>query len=261
MPKPSTSIPAPRVRHGMANTSARAWWAGSSSPGTPPVNVTWSATPQSWASLRNVSQIRAAPDDHQRGPVDPAPDRRQRPDQHVLAFARHQPRQAHHGGPLPQPVTLTQLRPGGRIWPEPVGVHPGRQVFQRRRRTEGRREPGPGIAADVGDDVGLVADPAQYRTRAGKHGPAHFVAVGAGQHPGRPGLPGPLRQQGQWRGRAEPHGVDAVLGDQSAHPAVDAGTGQHQCGGMPHHPIAGDVGGLVEGVGALPPRRVNGHGV
>ncbi len=31
----STSIPAPRVRHGMANTSASAWWAGSSSVATP----------------------------------------------------------------------------------------------------------------------------------------------------------------------------------------------------------------------------------
>ena len=32
MPRPSTSRPAPRVRHGMANTSASAWCAGSSSP-------------------------------------------------------------------------------------------------------------------------------------------------------------------------------------------------------------------------------------
>ena len=41
----------------------------------------------------------------------------------------------------------------------------------------------------------------------------------------RPGLPGTLRQQRQRRGRAEPDGVDAVLGDQPAHPGVDAGTG------------------------------------
>ena len=242
MPKPSTSMPPPRVRHGIANTSANAWCAGSSSPGTPPVNVTSSATPQSWASSRSVSRYGTAADDHQRGAVDATPDRRQRLDQHVLALARHQPRQAHHGGPLPQPVAVAQLGTAGRVGPEPVGVHPGRQVLQRRRRPEGRRESRPGVAADEGHDVGALADAAQHRPRHRKHRPAHFVPVCAGQHPRRTGLPGTLRQQGQRCCGAEPDGVDAVLGDQPSHPAIDRGDGQHQRAGMAHHPIPGRLG-------------------
>ncbi len=70
-------------------------------------------------------QIGTAADDDQRGSVDATPDRWQRLDQHVLPFARHQPRQAHHRGPIAKPVASAQLGAGGRIGPEPLGVDPG----------------------------------------------------------------------------------------------------------------------------------------
>ncbi len=73
MPKPSTSSPAPRVRQGIANTSASAWCVGSSAAGIPPVKVTSSATPHSRASARSESwygppptMTRAAPSTRRR---------------------------------------------------------------------------------------------------------------------------------------------------------------------------------------------------
>ena len=77
MPSPSTSSPAPRVRHGIANTSAIAWCAGSSSPGTAPVNTTCSATPKPMRQPVQCVAVRPAADDHQSGTVDPLPDRGQ----------------------------------------------------------------------------------------------------------------------------------------------------------------------------------------
>ena len=242
MPKPSTSMPgaagAAWHREHVGQRVVGGQFGGRHAAGERHVV----GHPAVLGQLAQRLQVGTAADDHQRGAVDAPPDRRQRLDQHVLAFARHQPRQAHHGGPLAQPVAVTQLGAAGRIGPEPVGVHPGRQVLQRGRGPEGRREPRPRVAADEGHDVGVVADAAQHRPRDRKHRPAHFVAVRAGQHPRRAGLPGTLRQQGQRCGRAEPDGVDAVVGDQPAHPGIDRRAGQHQRAGMAHHPIAGRIG-------------------
>ncbi len=87
-----------------------------------------------------------------------------------------------------------------------------------RRRAAGARRPscgpnadgeaGPGVAADVGDDVGAVTDPAQRGPRHRQHRPPHLVTVGAGQHPCHPGPPSAGPQQSQRCGRAEPHGFD-----------------------------------------------------
>ena len=85
-------------------------------------------------------------------------------------------------------------------------------------RPERRGEAGPGVAADVGDDVGAVTDPAQRGPRHRQHRPAHLVTVGAGQHPCRTGPPSAGPQQGQRCRRAEPHGFDVPLPDQSTHP-------------------------------------------
>ena len=180
MPSPSTSRPAPRVRHGIAKTSAIAWCAGNSSPGTPSVNTTCSATPKVVGEPMQRGPVRAPADDDERGAGHPLPDRRQRPDQHVLPLARHQPRHADHHRAPAQPVAGPQFGPGDRVGHEAVGVHAGRQPLQRRVGSERRGEPAPGVGADVGDDVGVVADAAQRRSRQRQHRPADFVPVGAG---------------------------------------------------------------------------------
>ena len=179
--------------------------------------------------------VGSAADDHQRRPVHPATDVRPRLDEHVLALAGHQPGDADHHGSLPESVAGAQFGARHRIRFEAVDVDAGGQVLQPGPRPECRSEPAPGVAADVGDDVGAVADATQGRPRAGQHRPAHLVAVGAGQHPLSAGVAGPGGQQRQRGGRAEPHCLDVVLADQRAHPAVHPGLGKHEGAGMTHH--------------------------
>ena len=198
--------------------------------------------------------MRAAADDHQCRAVDPVADRRERTDQHVLSLTRHQSGYAHHGRPLPQPVTGAQFGAAAGIRPEGVGVDAGRQVFEHRPGPEGGRDPGPGVAADIGDDVGAVADSAQRRARPRQHRPSDFVPVGAGQHPACTGPPGGGPQQRQRRGRTEPDGLDVVVLDQSAHPALDAGYRQHQGRPVPNDVQAGRP--CVVLVGTFPCRGV-----
>ncbi len=200
-------------------------------------------------------QIRTAAGDDQRGTVHPLPDRRQRPDQHVLALARYQPGQAQHRGPLAQTVAGAQLGAADRIGTESFGVDAGRQVFQPGSRPERRRETPSGVSADECDDITVLADATQHRPCHRKHRPTHLVTVRARQHPARTGLTGAVGQQAQRRRGAEPDGVDAVFGDQPAHPGVDGRYGQHQRPGMSHHAIAGGL--CVEDVGVLPLRRVH----
>ena len=109
---------------------------------------------------------------------------------------------------------------------------PGGRCSKAARGSERRGEAGPGVAADVGDDVGAVTDPAQRGPRHRQHRPPHLVTVGAGQHPCRPGPPSAGPQQSQRCGRAEPHGFDVPLPDQSTHPFVDGGYRQHQRAGV-----------------------------
>ena len=255
MPSPSTSRPAPRVRHGIANTSAIAWCAGSSSPGTPSVNTTCSATPKLCASRCSDVQVRAAADDDQGGAGHPLPDRGHRPDQHVLALARHQPRHAHHDRPLAQPVPGTQFGAGDLVGREPVGVHAGRQVLQRGVRPERRGEPAARVAADIGDHVGAGSDAPQRGSGQRQHRPADLVAVGAGDDAAGTRVAGQRRHQRQRRGGAEPHGVDVVALDELTHPAGNRRHGQHQRAGMAHHLVGRPC--AIELVGALPLRRVD----
>ncbi len=228
MPRPSTSSPAPRVRHGIANTSAIAWCAGSSAGATPSVKITWSATSRLLASRRSVGRYGPPPTITSAAPSIRDLIVRQRADQHVLALARHQPRQAHDYRPLTQPVACAQLRARTGVRPEPLGVDAGRQVLERGSGAERRREPVAGVAADVGDHVAVLADAAQRGARDRKHRPADLVPVSACHHPVRAGLPCAAGQQCQRRRRPEPDGVDVVRGDQLAHPRIDVRHGQHQ---------------------------------
>ena len=87
--------------------------------GTPPVKHHVLARPRPRRpARRSCVAVRAAADEQQRGVRHPSPDRRQRPDQHVLALARHQPGHAHDHRPAGQPVPLPDRprrpRPGGR---------------------------------------------------------------------------------------------------------------------------------------------------
>lgn len=104
--------------------------------------------------------VGTAADDHEYCAVDAAPNLRQRTDQHVLSLAGHQPRQTQHGGSVAEPVSGTQLGARGRIRPEHLGVHTGRQVLESGVRPERGCETSTRVAADEGDGVGLVADPA-----------------------------------------------------------------------------------------------------
>ena len=120
-------------------------------------------------------------------------------------------------------------------------------------RAERRREPTPGVAADVGHDVGAVADAAQRRSGHRQHRPADLVAVRAGDHAARARVAGARRQQRQRRGRAEPHGVDVVCSAISRRiRSSTVGHGQHQRGRMAHDLVAGRACRVVELVGALP---------
>ena len=146
-PAPRRRGPAPRVRHGIANTSAIAWWAGSSSAGTPPVNTTWSATPMPCGQLLEGVPVRAAADDHQR--------RRRATRRRIAGSARISmswplrgtSRDTHdHHGPVAQAVAGAQFGARGRVGCEPVGVHARRQVLECGVRAERRGEPAPGVA-------------------------------------------------------------------------------------------------------------------
>ena len=261
MPRPSTSRPAPRVRHGIANTSAIAWCAGNSSPGTPPVNTTCSATPSSCASRRSVVRYGPPPTI-----TSAAPSTRSR----IAGSARMSMSWPLRGtsrdrqtitGRLAEPVPRPHLRAGGRVGREPVGVHAGRHVLQRGVRPERRGEPAPGVAADVGHHVGAVPDAAQRRSGHRQHRPADLVAVRAGDDAAGTGTAGQRRQQRQRRRGAEPDRLDVVVGDQPPHPAGHAGPGQHQRGRVTHDLVAGRPCRLVELVAALPLRRIHGQGV
>ena len=100
-----------------------------------------------------------------------AHDRRQRPDQAVLTLA---------GGPagtrdsstrvVAEPVPRRGRSPGaGGSGRKVVDVDAGRQVLQGRHRSEGGRDPAPGVLADEGDDVvGARRSGAARRAAAGQ---------------------------------------------------------------------------------------------
>ena len=104
MPSPSTSKPALRVRVGMQNTSPAAKYGGVSTHGFAPVNTTSPRSPSLSTSCSSVAALRAVADDQHGGVGHPPLDQRQRPDQHVLALARDQPRDAHDHGSVAEPV-------------------------------------------------------------------------------------------------------------------------------------------------------------
>ena len=236
MPRPSTSRPAPRVRHGIANTSAIAWWAGSSSPGTPSVNTTWSATPN--VVREPVQRVRYGPaaDDHQRGAV------------HPLRGSRAAPGSA-CPGPCGAPAATRRRRPAARRGRSAARISaratssgakrsvstPGGTCSSAACGPERRREPAAGVVADVGHHVGVVADAAQRRSRQRQHRPADLVAVGAGDDAAGARLAGQRRQQRQRRGGAEPDRVDVVLGDEPPHPRRHRRFGHHQRRRVAHH--------------------------
>ena len=127
-------------------------------------------------------------------------------------------------------------------------------MFKARNRPERGGESVAGVATDVGDHVGLAADPPQRRARPGQHRPPHLVTVGAGHNAFGAGTAGPRCQQGQWRSGAEPYGCDAVFTNQRAHPPVHSRLGQHQCAGVTDD---GERRRAVVVGRALPPRRID----
>ena len=198
--------------------------------------------------------VRAPTDDDQRSTVHALPDRRQRPDQHVLALARHKSRHAHHDGAVAEPVAGAQFRARNLVGCEPLGVHPRRQVLKRCARPERRRKPVPGVPADICHRVCPGPDAAQRRPGQRQHRPTHLVAVRARDHAVGARVAGKRRHQRQRCGRTEPHGVGLEALDQSPHPHRDRRLGQHQRARMPHHLIRC---GPVVLLGALPPGRVH----
>ena len=208
----------PLVRHGIANTSAIAWWAGSSSPGTPSVKTTCSATPTLCARRCSVDRYGPPPTITSAAPGDALPDRGQCPDQHVLALARHQPRHAYDHRTVAKAVARAQFGPRDVVGHEPVDVDPGWQMLEGGVGAECRCESAAGVAADVGHHVGTGSDAAQRRSRQREHRPADLVAVRARDDSLRAGVAGQRSHQCQRRGRAEPDGVDVVALDQLAHP-------------------------------------------
>ena len=123
MPKPSTSRPgaagAARHREHIGHRVVRRQF------------VTWYPVGEDHVvrhaeAVRQPAQgrtVRAAADDDQGGAVDALADRRQCPDQHVLALARHQARHADHDRPLTEVVAGTQFGTGHLVGHEPIGVH------------------------------------------------------------------------------------------------------------------------------------------
>ncbi len=72
MPRPSTSNPAPRVRHGIAKTSAIVWCAANSAAGDTPVKHHVFGHPALVREGLQALRVRSATDYHQHGTVDAA---------------------------------------------------------------------------------------------------------------------------------------------------------------------------------------------
>ena len=241
MPRPSTSRPAPRVRHGIAKTSAIAWCAGSSSPGTPSVNTTSSATPK---LVREPVQRRPVRARRRRSPA-----RRPAPVARIAGSAR-----ISMSWPLRGTSRDTQTTTGRSPRPYRARISaratasganrsvstPGGTCSSAAVRPERRGEPAAGVAADVGDHVGVVADAAQRRSRQRQHRPADLVAVGAGDDAAGARA---ARASGasSASGAAAPNQTVSMssLGDEPPHPRRHRRLGQHQRARMAHHLVAG----------------------
>ena len=152
MPRPSTSRPAAagaaRHREHVAGGVVR----GQLGPRHRPVKTTSRSTPRAAASARSAARYGPPPTISSAASGTRRRIARQRPDQHVLALARHQPGHAHHHRPVGQPVPARGPRspstPG-----ETVDVHAGRQPAQRGQPVQRPGEPAAGVLAEVGDHV------------------------------------------------------------------------------------------------------------
>ena len=232
MPRPSTSRPAAagaaRHREDVADGVVRGQ-VGRRAP--PPVNTTCSATPCRSASRRSRVASRAAADDQQRGAVGTrATDRRQRPDQLVLALARHQPRHAqrHRARHRGRSASAARARaagsgrnvsvstPGGRCSSAASGPNAAANPARVYRLTKVTTSVSSPIRRSACRAPGSIDQPTSC--------PCVLATTRA-----MPAPAGAGRGQQRQRGRgAEPDGGGPVRPDQLGGPAGHAGTGQHQ---------------------------------
>ena len=240
MPSPSTSSPPRRVRHGIANTSPARVVRRQLRPRHPAGEHDVARHARARAASR--SQLARGTGRRRRAaarrPAPRARTARQRPDQRVLALARHQPGHADDDRPVGEPVPGADLR-AAHARPERLVSTPGGSRTSRGPRPEragaSRR---PHVLAEVGDHVArCVADPAQQPAGApGSVAQPDLVPVrGRRRSASTPAAPQRRREQAERRRRPEPH-RGAALG--SAHAPRPAGRRPGSAaapGRVPHH--------------------------
>ena len=181
----------------------------------------------------------------------PAPHRGQRPHQHVLALARHEPRHADDDRPVGQPVPPPHLArrppPGGTASVStPLG-----QLRELGAGSTGASRAA-GVVAEVGHDVDVAADAAQRLAGAGQQRPADLVAVGRGDRPLQPQRAARAARAG--RRRRTTRGRSPRPARCRARGAATSGVGSSSDVGCAHD---GERLRGVERRGALPRRGVD----
>ena len=183
-----------------------------------------------FGQLLEVFAVRARADDEQRGVRDLPDDLRPGAQERVLALAADQSGDADHHPAIGQAVPLPDRLPGGGVGPEGGRVDAGVELGQPRRRGRGERpgQPDPEVLAQVGDDVGSLADTAQQAPGDRQGRPAGLVAVGD-----RDGLPHPGAaqrggDQAERRGGAEDDDLGLARPRQLGRAVGDAGAADHQ---------------------------------
>ena len=168
--------------------------------------------------------------DQQQGRVGHRPlHQRQRTDQHVLALALDEPRDAHDHRPVPSPYisrTGVPSTDGLNASVSTPGVSCTIRAAAAGERALG--DLGPGELPQVGQHVVGLADPVQQPPGARRLRPPDLVPVGRRHRPTNPGARLQRRShQPQRRRGAEPHRVAAHVAGDRHRPPGDRGRRQH----------------------------------
>src|SRR5699024_10087252 len=101
---------------------------------------------------------------------------------------------------------------------ETSGIDPARQVFECGEPAERTGDTATRVLTDKGDDVRPVTDVPQRRASDRKHRPSHLVTVCRGNDPFDARLAQRFRQQCEWCGGSEPHGLTLMVVHELLHP-------------------------------------------